>query len=63
MKDAGIDFEDKLYAYDATWPATSKEFKANGLSRTGNLPALEYKGEILNQVRIRKWGRSLVKSK
>lgn len=52
LQDAGIEFEDKRYPHDASWPAVSKEFQANGLSRTGHLPALEYKGEILNQVRI-----------
>lgn len=50
MKDAGVDFEDVRYAYDDTWPATSAELKAKGVTVTGHVPALEYNGTILIQV-------------
>lgn len=50
MKDAGIPFEEKRYAYDDTWKETSEKLKTQGITRTGRLPAIEYKGQILNQV-------------
>ncbi|KAI5465066.1 glutathione S-transferase [Mariannaea sp. PMI_226] len=46
MKDAGIDYEDVLYSYDETWPTTNDKL---GLTSTGKLPALEYKGNFLTQ--------------
>ncbi|KAL4732022.1 hypothetical protein ACLX1H_001027 [Fusarium chlamydosporum] len=49
MKDAGIPFEEKRYAYDDTWKETSEKLKTQGITRTGRLPAIEYKGQILNQ--------------
>ncbi|KAL9469302.1 hypothetical protein ACSS6W_010996 [Trichoderma asperelloides] len=49
LKDAGIEYQDIRYAYDDTWPNTSKELKEKGLTRTGKVPAVEYKGVILNQ--------------
>lgn len=50
MRDAQFEFKDVRYAYDDTWPATSKKLTAQGVTRTGKLPALEYKGKILTQV-------------
>jgi glutathione S-transferase len=50
LKDAGFEFKDIRYAYDETWPETSKKLKEDGLTRTGLLPAIEYKGEKLTQV-------------
>jgi hypothetical protein len=50
LKDAGIDFEDIRYAYDDTWPATSADLKAKGITVTGQVPTLEYNGTILAQV-------------
>jgi glutathione S-transferase len=50
LKDAGIDFQDIRYAYDHTWAATSAELQARGITVTGKVPALEYKGTILTQV-------------
>ncbi|KAF4342491.1 tol [Fusarium beomiforme] len=49
LKDAGIDFEEKRYTYPDTWPETSKKLKEQGITRTGTLPSLEYKGQILIQ--------------
>ena len=39
-----------LYLSDATWPQQSETLKEQGITRTGKLPALEYKGQILTQV-------------
>lgn len=50
LKDAGIDFEEKRYKYPDTWPETSEKLKQQGITRTGSLPSLEYKGLILTQV-------------
>ncbi|KAL3439680.1 glutathione S-transferase [Aspergillus tetrazonus] len=49
LKDAGIATKDVLYPYDESWPATSEKLTQQGLTRTGLLPALEYKGEIYTQ--------------
>ncbi|KAL2800263.1 hypothetical protein BJX66DRAFT_332406 [Aspergillus keveii] len=49
LKDAGYEFKDVRYTYDETWPETSKKLKQDGLTRTGLLPAIEYKGEKLTQ--------------
>ncbi|KAH7184719.1 uncharacterized protein B0J16DRAFT_319518 [Fusarium flagelliforme] len=49
LKDAGIPFEEKRYPYDDTWKETSAKLKEQGITRTGLLPAIEYKGLILNQ--------------
>lgn len=49
LRDASIDFEDKRYPYDDSWPAASKKMQESGLSRTGSLPVLEYKGQLLSQ--------------
>ncbi|KAL7920123.1 glutathione S-transferase [Trichoderma austrokoningii] len=43
MKDAGIEFHDIRYPNDDTWPQASEELKRKGLSRTGKVPAVEYK--------------------
>jgi hypothetical protein len=48
--DAGIDFEDIRYPFDATWPTTSEDLKKKGLSVTGAIPSLEYKGLVLTNV-------------
>ncbi|KAI7761046.1 hypothetical protein LZL87_011451 [Fusarium oxysporum] len=47
MIDAGIKFEERLYARDATWPETKEKLKKQGLTRTGQLPSVEYKGKVL----------------
>ncbi|KAF5539808.1 tol [Fusarium phyllophilum] len=49
LKDAGINFEEKRYKYPDTWPETSEKLKQQGITRTGSLPSLEYKGLILTQ--------------
>ncbi|KAJ6786110.1 hypothetical protein PWT90_02466 [Aphanocladium album] len=49
LKDAGVDFKDIRYKYDETWPATSKKLQEDGISKTGKVPALVYKGNILTQ--------------
>ncbi|KAF4966887.1 hypothetical protein FSARC_5500 [Fusarium sarcochroum] len=49
MKDAGIKFEEKRYPYDDTWQESSEKLKKQGLTRTGQVPSLEYKGLILTQ--------------
>lgn len=52
LKDAGIEFTEVRYPYDDTWPQASKKLQEQGISRSGLVPALEYKGKILTQVRI-----------
>ncbi|KAF4451545.1 Glutathione S-transferase P 10 [Fusarium austroafricanum] len=47
LVDAGIKFEEHRYARDETWPETKEKLKQQGLTRTGQLPSLEYKGRIL----------------
>ncbi|RFN43405.1 glutathione s-transferase p 10 [Fusarium flagelliforme] len=47
MIDAGIEFEERLYARDDTWPATKEKLIKQGLSRNGQVPSLEYKGHVL----------------
>ncbi|KAJ5361123.1 Glutathione S-transferase/chloride channel C-terminal [Penicillium brevicompactum] len=49
LKDTGIDFKDVRYPYDNTWPDTSKKLRQSGLTRTGQLPALEYGGLVITQ--------------
>ncbi|RFU75739.1 glutathione s-transferase chloride channel, c-terminal [Trichoderma arundinaceum] len=49
MRDAGIKFNDIRHAYDDTWPATSEKLKAEGITRTGKVPALLINGVTLNQ--------------
>ncbi|KAJ5988513.1 glutathione S-transferase [Penicillium waksmanii] len=49
LKDAGVEFKTVLYPWDATWPQQSETLKNQGLTRTGKLPALEYKGQNLIQ--------------
>lgn len=49
LKDAGIDFKDIRYKFDDTWPATSADLKSKGISLTGKVPVLEYKGQLLAQ--------------
>ncbi|KAI2948949.1 hypothetical protein CBS147323_10980 [Aspergillus niger] len=49
LKDAGIEFTEVRYPYDDTWPQVSKKLQEQGISRTGLVPALEYKGKILTQ--------------
>ncbi|CAG8925858.1 unnamed protein product [Penicillium salamii] len=44
LKDAGIDYKEVRYPYDNTWAETSKKLRQSGLTRTGQLPALEYGG-------------------
>lgn len=50
LKDAGIEVEQARYPYDATWSQQSEVLKERGITRTGKVPALEYRGQILNQV-------------
>ncbi|KAI1069124.1 hypothetical protein LB507_006315 [Fusarium sp. FIESC RH6] len=47
MMDAGIDFEERRYARDDTWPATKEKLIKQGVSRNGQVPSLEYKGLVL----------------
>ncbi|GKZ16507.1 hypothetical protein AbraIFM66951_000262 [Aspergillus brasiliensis] len=49
LKDAGIEFSEVRYPYDENWPQISKQLQEQGISRTGLVPALEYKGKILTQ--------------
>jgi len=49
LKDAAIDFEDIRYTYDDTWKATSGTLESQGLTLTGKLPTLDYKGHLLTQ--------------
>ncbi|KAH7027217.1 uncharacterized protein B0I36DRAFT_136462 [Microdochium trichocladiopsis] len=49
LQDAGIDFDEKRYPYDDTWPAASAKLQKEGLSKTGKLPSVEYKGKLLTQ--------------
>ncbi|OCT44697.1 Glutathione S-transferase P 10 [Cladophialophora carrionii] len=49
LRELGIDFEDKRYAYDETWQPLGKEFQQKGLSLTGKLPVLDIDGHILSQ--------------
>ncbi|KAL4927666.1 glutathione S-transferase [Aspergillus undulatus] len=49
LKDAGIDKKDVFYPWDETWPATSDKLAQQGLTPTGLLPALEYKGDVYTQ--------------
>jgi prostaglandin-H2 D-isomerase / glutathione transferase len=51
LKDAGIEVDNRRYAYDTTWPETSARLEKDGITKTGKLPALEWKGTILTQVR------------
>lgn len=52
MMDAGIEYEERLYARDDTWPATKEKLIKQGLSRNGQVPSLEYKGLVLTNVGI-----------
>ncbi|KAG5659513.1 hypothetical protein KAF25_002072 [Fusarium avenaceum] len=47
MTDAGIKFEESLYPKDGAWPEKKEELKKKGLTRSGQLPSLEYKGRVL----------------
>ncbi|KAL3460743.1 hypothetical protein BJX64DRAFT_290051 [Aspergillus heterothallicus] len=49
LHDAGVDFEDKRYSFNDTWQATSRELQEKGISKTGKVPVLEYKGVLLSQ--------------
>ncbi|KGO76967.1 Glutathione S-transferase/chloride channel, C-terminal [Penicillium italicum] len=49
LKDAGLDYKEVRYPYDNTWPETSKKLRQSGLTRTGQLPALEYGGSVITQ--------------
>ncbi|KFY43315.1 hypothetical protein V495_04020 [Pseudogymnoascus sp. VKM F-4514 (FW-929)] len=49
LKDAGIEVEQARYPFDTTWPQQSEILKERGITRTGKVPAVEYKGQILNQ--------------
>ena len=51
FKDAGIDYKELLYKVDATWPENKKKLLEQGITRTGQLPAIEYDGHKFNQVR------------
>jgi glutathione S-transferase len=50
LKDAGINVKEVRYPYDDTWKQTSEKLQQQGITRTGKLPALEYKGSIITQV-------------
>lgn len=49
LRDIGLDFETVRYPYDDTWPATKEKLRKDGLSPTGLLPIIEYKGTKLSQ--------------
>ncbi|EEA26764.1 hypothetical protein TMatcc_004946 [Talaromyces marneffei ATCC 18224] len=49
LKDAGIDFEDTRYPFNDSWKDTKAELQKKGISRTGKVPVLEYKGIYLSQ--------------
>ncbi|KAL1994801.1 hypothetical protein VTN49DRAFT_988 [Thermomyces lanuginosus] len=49
FKDAGIDYKELLYKVDATWPENKKKLLEQGITRTGQLPAIEYDGHKFNQ--------------
>lgn len=50
LKDAGIEYRESRYPMNATWAENSAKLKQQGISRTGKVPVLEYKGVILSQV-------------
>lgn len=50
LKDAGLPFEEKRYPYDDTWKETSEKLQSQGITPTGLLPSIEYKGLVLSQV-------------
>ncbi|KAJ6018890.1 glutathione S-transferase [Penicillium canescens] len=49
LKVAGIEVKQARYASDAMLPQQSETLKEQGITRTGKVPALEYKGQILTQ--------------
>ncbi|QPC71181.1 hypothetical protein HYE68_001933 [Fusarium pseudograminearum] len=49
LKDADLPFEEKRYPYDDTWKETSEKLQSQGITPTGLLPSIEYKGLILSQ--------------
>ncbi|KAJ5852160.1 uncharacterized protein N7529_011545 [Penicillium soppii] len=49
LKDAGLEFKDIRYPYDNTWLETSNKLRQSKLTRTGQLPALEYHGAVVTQ--------------
>lgn len=49
LKDAGFDYEEKLYPYDDSWAAKKAQLVKDGITKTGQLPSLEYKGQVLIQ--------------
>ncbi|KAL1972891.1 hypothetical protein VTN31DRAFT_6433 [Thermomyces dupontii] len=49
LKDAGIDYKEVLYKVDATWPENKQKLREKGITRTGQLPALEYDGHTFSQ--------------
>ncbi|OAP65733.1 hypothetical protein AYL99_01705 [Fonsecaea erecta] len=49
LRELGIEFEDKRYAYDETWGPLGKEFEEKGLTVTRKLPSLDIDGHILSQ--------------
>ncbi|KUM55811.1 hypothetical protein ACN42_g11425 [Penicillium freii] len=49
LKDAGLDYKDVRYPYDNTWAENRKRLRESGLTRTGQLPTLEYGGSVITQ--------------
>lgn len=50
LKDAGIEVKEVRYPYDETWASVNgPKLQKQGITRTGKVPALEYKGLILTQ--------------
>ncbi|KAL5359569.1 hypothetical protein BJX96DRAFT_148689 [Aspergillus floccosus] len=49
LKDAGIEVKEIRYPYDDTWKQISEKLRQQGITRTGQVPALEYKGSIITQ--------------
>jgi glutathione S-transferase len=48
LRELNIEYEDKYYEYDDTWPGVNKSL---GVSITGTLPVLKIDGKRLYQVR------------
>ncbi|RGP81241.1 glutathione s-transferase p 10 [Fusarium longipes] len=52
LKDAGIPFQENRYPFDDTWKETSERLKSQGITRTGQLPVVEYNNMKLSQQHI-----------
>lgn len=50
LADSGLQFQDIRYPFDDSWPATASKLRERGISRTGQVPVLEYNDDKLSQV-------------